>query len=212
MDNVSKFAQKLLDDEARALERDRARRAEHKRAPQPELDPFQVTRWVKIAGSDPGYLPRIPMRMGKEGFWIACKACGGKFESKGLAYCESCMKLPAVERYAMQPNGRECQAPGCQNVIAPTARADAVYCSDACRKRARRETKDALSPDKNGAQHPDIGPPQNVRASEEKSEQNQWPKNEVRRMLDRPSRPDPYAALAPGELPDIPEFLKRPLT
>ena len=48
----------------------------------------------------------------------------------------------------------------CSNVIAPTIRADARYCSDACRKKARR----ALSPDKNDSQLSDTGAPGNVRA------------------------------------------------
>jgi hypothetical protein len=103
-----------------------------------DFDPFGVRRWKAVAGGDPGSLPTTPMRKGPVGFFIACCGCGGKFESKGWAYCPTCMKLPAEERHALRPSGRPCCAPGCEKVMAPSARADALYCSKACRERARR--------------------------------------------------------------------------
>jgi len=42
---------------------------------------------------------------------------------------------PAEEQQA-KPAGRLCAASGCSNVISPTARAHARYCSDTCRDRA----------------------------------------------------------------------------
>ena len=110
------------------------------------FDPFSVTRWRVVAGGDPGFMPTTPMRKGPDGFYISCRGCGSKFESKGMAYCPSCMALPAEERQGMRPPGRACAAPGCEKVIAPSARADAVYCSAACRQRGRRADKC----DKNG--------------------------------------------------------------
>jgi hypothetical protein len=102
-------------------------------------DPFTVTRWRVVAGPDPGYLPKTRMREGQSGFHIACRGCGGEFESKGLAYCSSCLALPAEDRRAMHPvtTGRRCQAPGCEKFLPRTARAGAKYCSKACGERAR---------------------------------------------------------------------------
>jgi hypothetical protein len=140
---TEKLAEQLLRDRAehaqREREREQARRAASKRDHGASLDPFNITHWETIAGGDPGYLPKTPMRMGKVGFWIACRACGEKFESKGMAYCETCLALPAEERRHMKPAGRPCEAPGCTNVLAPTARLDAKFCSEACRQRANRK-------------------------------------------------------------------------
>jgi hypothetical protein len=41
---------------------------------------------------------KTPMRRGAVGWFIACRCCGREFESRGLAFCESCMALPAEER------------------------------------------------------------------------------------------------------------------
>ena len=105
------------------------------------FDPFEITRWRVVAGGDPGYLVATPMRRGSVGFHVACRACGGEFESGGLAYCAECLALPADERRAIAPTaqGRVCRAPGCEQFIPRRARADTAYCSDACRQRARRE-------------------------------------------------------------------------
>jgi hypothetical protein len=51
-----------------------------------KLDPFAVTRWKVTTGGDPGYLVATPMRMGRNGFFVACRGCGNEFESKGLAF------------------------------------------------------------------------------------------------------------------------------
>jgi hypothetical protein len=92
---------------AKDLLRDRAERAARKAeaAAKPavdkgEFDPFPVTRWRVITpnGGNPGYLPKTPMRRGPVGWFIACQHCGAEFESKGWAYCPTCMDLPAEAR------------------------------------------------------------------------------------------------------------------
>jgi hypothetical protein len=95
------------------------------------FDPYQTTKWRNVVGPAPGYLPKTQMRMGSAGFYIHCKACNAEFESKGWAYCPTCMELPAEERHAMKPAfvGRMCQAPGCENPIPHIARAGTMYCS-----------------------------------------------------------------------------------
>jgi hypothetical protein len=211
---MTDLAERLLRDRADHAERERRRRAINRQPkPEGEFDPYDVTRWRTIAGGDASCLPKTPMRMGKTGWWIACRACGAKFESKGMAYCESCLALPAEERRQMKPAARQCQAPGCNNVIAGTARADARYCSDACRQRARY---DAIR-EKNDANLPDIGPPENLTDTHEKSQLNQGPKID-------PRKTDPFARLQGDavlsnwkpssnakaeDIPDIPDFLGR---
>src|SRR6516225_5356824 len=59
-------------------------------------------------------------------------------------------------------------ARGCTNLIAPTARVDARYCSDACRVEAHRSRNSY----KNDSQLPDTDPPGNVRASVRETQQN----------------------------------------
>jgi hypothetical protein len=105
------------------------------------FDPFAVTWGRPVAGPDPGYLPKVSMRQGSEGFFIHCRACGHEFESKGWAYCGDCMQLPPEERRAMQPSvrGRICQAPQCENPVPRRSRAGARFCSSACRQRAYRD-------------------------------------------------------------------------
>jgi hypothetical protein len=71
-----------------------------------EFDPFKVTRWRVIAGGDRGYVPRTRMRMGPLGWFIECQCCAREFESKGSAYCPTCMESPAQERRA---NGKPVQ-------------------------------------------------------------------------------------------------------
>jgi hypothetical protein len=127
------------DSRARALAeqllRDRAERAARKAAriaaapaktERVEFDPFAVTRWRVVAGGDPGYLVRTPMRRGPVGWFVACRACAREFESKGWAYCPDCMALPAEERRD-QPKkaGPQCQGPGCGKRLSIHARADA---------------------------------------------------------------------------------------
>ena len=86
------------------LLRDRADRAARKAAPvaakvdKGEFDPFPVTRWRVVAGGNPGYLAKTPMRRGPVGWFILCRACAVEFESKGWAYCPTCMDLPAEAR------------------------------------------------------------------------------------------------------------------
>jgi hypothetical protein len=138
-------AQKLAD----ALLRDRERRnrqptATRSRPRNDGFDPFAVTRWCVVACGDPGYLPKTRMRMGPTGWFIACCHCGVEFESRGWAYCPTCMKLPPEERRRdawlkardCAPSDRPCQGPDCGELIPRRARADARYCSQRCAKRA----------------------------------------------------------------------------
>jgi hypothetical protein len=134
---------------AEQLLRDRAERAARKavrttaaaaKTERLEFDPFAVTRWRVIAGGDSGYLFHTSMCRGPVGWLIACRACARELESKGWAYCPTCMELPAEERRD-QPKkaGRQCQGPGCGERLSIHARADARYCSVACRKAASRD-------------------------------------------------------------------------
>jgi hypothetical protein len=139
---TERIAERLLADRAIRAERQQERQQERQRDQGPQwrhaigFDPYLTTNW----SANPGYLPKIPMRMGPVGFYIHCKACNAEFESKGWACCPTCMELPAEERRAMRPafSGRMCQAPGCENQIPITARAGSMYCSGACRQRAAR--------------------------------------------------------------------------
>jgi hypothetical protein len=62
-----------------------------------------------------------------------------------LVDCPQCMALPAEERHAMKPafSGRMCQASGCENPIPRTMRAGSKYCSDACRQRGFKVTRNS---------------------------------------------------------------------
>jgi hypothetical protein len=137
-----RLARQILDDRARRAEQASRPQERRERPLGSDFDPFAITKWRTIAASETGtgYLPKTPMRMGKVGFHVACRGCGMEFESKGLAYCPSCLELPAEERHAMKPAviGRMCQAPGCENFIPRKTRADVVYCSKSCRERAYR--------------------------------------------------------------------------
>jgi len=148
---------------AEQLLRDRAERAARKETIPARTkvdkgtidDPFSSTRWRVVApkGGNPGYLPKTPMRRGPIGWFIACQACAVEFESKGWAYCPDCMALPAEERRSQpKPSGRPCERPGCDQRLSMRARADARYCSVACRKAASR--------DKTASELPDTAPPE----------------------------------------------------
>lgn len=210
MSKIEKLAAQLLRDRERLASRERERRD---RPQGLDFDPYSVRRWRVIAGGDPGFLPTTPMRKGSEGFYIACRGCGDKFESKGWAYCAVCMDLPAEERHALQPSARACAAPGCEKVIAPSARADARYCSGACRERARQ----ALIRQENGSGPLDIADPPNLTDTSEITQRNQGPKtlSEKSRVFDlmrgdrQLSKWEPTAC-APADDPgwDIPEFLR----
>src|SRR5262245_52547643 len=79
-----------------------------------DFDAFEPTRWRVIAGGDPGHRVKTPMRMGKVGWLIQCRACAVELESKGWAYCLACMALPAEERRDHEPVkrvGRPCVRP-----------------------------------------------------------------------------------------------------
>jgi hypothetical protein len=147
---------------AEQLLRDRAERAARKavrttaaaaKTHRVEFDPSAVTRWRVMAGNNPAYLVQTPLRRGPVGWFISCQCCGGEFESKGWTCCPTCMGLPAEERRD-QPKkaGRQCQGPGCGQRLSIHARADARYCSVACRKAASR--------DKTASGLPDTAPPE----------------------------------------------------
>jgi hypothetical protein len=91
------LTEKLLQDREIAKQREAERRAAYERQ-KADFNPFDFTRWRSIAGGDPGYLPKTPMRMGPVGWFIRCRACAVEFESKGWAYCPTCMDLPAEAR------------------------------------------------------------------------------------------------------------------
>ena len=161
MSRAERLAEKLLQDRELAKQREAARRASRREpAGLDNFDPFEPANWVAIAGSDPGYLPTIPMRKGPVGWHVACRACGQEFESKGLAFCAQCLEIPAEERRLMKPvaTGRLCQATGCENFLPKAAKANTRYCSDACQQRAKRARRDR----DNRAGHPDSPQPLNA--------------------------------------------------
>jgi hypothetical protein len=157
-------------DIAAALLRDRKKRRERAarkvtstRAASEGVD-FDPTRWRVVAGGDPGYLPK-GMRQGTVGFWITCP-CGREFESRGLAYCESCLAKPAAERRALADErpkliGRMCERPGCDQRLSKRARSDARYCSPRCARKAQNARAyaarypDSLEADSVGVQAPE---------------------------------------------------------
>jgi hypothetical protein len=139
MSKVAKLAAQLLRDRERHANREREQRA---RPLGSEFNPFEVGHWRVAApgGGEPGYLPTMAMRKGEVGFHVFCRGCGAEFESKGMAYCVTCLDLPAEERYALKPavQGRLCQGPGCENFIDRKRRANVRFCSERCGNRARR--------------------------------------------------------------------------
>jgi hypothetical protein len=94
---------------AAAILRDRERRnqkpAAFVRRRDDDFDPFAFTHWRVVAGGDPGYLPRTAMRRGPTGWFIACWCCAREFESRGWAYCSSCMDLTAEARRPARDSG-----------------------------------------------------------------------------------------------------------
>ena len=61
---------------------------------------------------------RTRMRKGPVGWFIECQCCAREFESKGWAYCPTCMELSADQRRANHPaaSDRPCQRPGCPHI------------------------------------------------------------------------------------------------
>jgi hypothetical protein len=132
-----RLAEQLLRDRAERAARKPARAGSTAKVERVEFDPFSIARWRVIAGGDPGYLVKTPMRRGPIGWFIACDHCGAEFESKGWKYCPSCMELPAEERRDKPaPSERRCQAPGCNAAIPRRRRVGAKYCTDRCAKAA----------------------------------------------------------------------------
>jgi hypothetical protein len=134
---TQKLAEQLLRDRTDRAARKTPRTGNATKAERIEFDPFSITRWRVIAGGNPGYLVKTPMRRGPVGWFITCGHCGAEFESKGRKNCPSCMKLPAEERRDKPaPSERHCQAPGCNAAIPRRRRANAKYCTDECAKAA----------------------------------------------------------------------------
>jgi hypothetical protein len=127
MSRTTKLAEALLLD--RKQRRQSKPKSNRPRLDRERFDPFAITRWRVITGADPGYLPTTPMRMGPVCWFINCRHCLREFESKGWAYCPTCMALPAEERRREPMSGRRCcQVPGCGGLIPTRRRADAKYC------------------------------------------------------------------------------------
>jgi hypothetical protein len=204
MPKVEKLAEALLRDREERRMRAQQSRPRRERIAGDDLDAFNV-QWISPTGAA-GYMPK-PMRRGRDGFVINCRACGKKFDSKGWAYCSECMALTSEERHGMIPGGRPCEARGCTNVIAGTARADVRYCSTACRKRASRDKNDDMAPD--------IAPPENVTLNHEKSELNQGAEIDTDKSvgfarLQGDAVRSNWTPTGRGEdMLDIPEFLRR---
>jgi hypothetical protein len=79
------------------------------------VDPFKVTTWRVVAGSNPGYQPSTPMRAGKAGWHITCPGCQREFESKGLRCCsaecerrsrEQAERLALMAEVGMEPKAK----------------------------------------------------------------------------------------------------------
>jgi hypothetical protein len=106
----------------------------------------------------------------------------------------------------MKPTGRPCANPDCNNLIAVTARVDAIYCSATCRVTVAR------SRNKNGITVLDTAPPQNVTDTCEIPQQNQRPilppKKPTELLAADQAKADTLIASIPDDL-SIPDFLKR---
>ena len=91
-------------------------------------NPRWYAGWTAPDGQSLGYMPHTPMRSGRVGFFIACAACGGKFESKGLRCCSTACERKHRDREATiatmvevgseLPARRKCEAPGCNRDVA----------------------------------------------------------------------------------------------
>jgi hypothetical protein len=158
------LAEMLLRDREKHAERERLRAKERSTSvsvPQAcGFNPYTVTAWNLVAGTDPGGMPTTPMQMGAVGFWINCRCCGERFESKGLGYCAKCRELPAEERRNVAPGvvGRICLQ--CGQALPYRRRAGAMYCSSSCNQAAKRQRLhaaaiEALGVPDNRAQRPD---------------------------------------------------------
>jgi hypothetical protein len=96
---------------AAAILRDRRRHSQRpiapvRRAPpSDDFDPYAFTRWRVVAGADPSYLVKSAMRRDAIGWLIDCGCCAREFESRGLAYCPSCMDLSAEARRRERDSG-----------------------------------------------------------------------------------------------------------
>src|SRR5262249_40198640 len=73
------LAEALLRDRAEVIARKPVRKSTVKANSEPGFDPFAITRWRVIAGGDPGYLVKTPMRRGPVGWFIPCRACAVEF-------------------------------------------------------------------------------------------------------------------------------------
>jgi hypothetical protein len=131
---------------AGALLRDRAERAARKatraghvvKVERVEFDPFAIARWRVVAGGDPGYLVKTPMRRGPVGWFITCPACKREFESRGLRCCSTeCARAYATPS-VVGPVCLGCGKPILTARHGRRSRSDRLYHDDKCRKRHER--------------------------------------------------------------------------
>jgi hypothetical protein len=109
---------------ANAILEDRRNRkptASRSRAPADDFDPFGFTRWRVVAGADPAYVVKTPMRRAPVGWFIDCQHCGGEFESLGLPYCTRCLEKPAEERRATRKPAERSTVAGATEHRGPVA-------------------------------------------------------------------------------------------
>jgi len=104
MSRSERLAEAILRDRKQAVRKPAATKEKIEGS---DFDPFASTQWRIIAGKDaglrvkgPGYLVKTPMRTGPVGWFIDCQCCRVEFESLGLAFCPTCMELPAEQRRA----------------------------------------------------------------------------------------------------------------
>src|SRR6476619_1056390 len=76
LSRVERLTQQILADRAKLAERAKNKPS---RPAREDFDPYSIPYTRVIAGPDPGYLVRTPMRMGPVGFYISCQACGAEF-------------------------------------------------------------------------------------------------------------------------------------
>jgi hypothetical protein len=127
---ITSRATKLAEQLLRDRERRKAAKASGKAKPRTEVfEPLKkcpAGPWRAVAGGDPGYMPRTPMRMGPVGWFIQCVGCGTEFESIGLAHCgksecraAALRRKSTTEGYAPprpRPGARLCEC-GCGRSI-----------------------------------------------------------------------------------------------
>jgi hypothetical protein len=127
---TQRLAEVLLRDRAERTARKATRAGNVVKIERAEFDPFGPARWRVIAGDDPGYLPKTEMRRTEGGWSVKCPDCDERFKSTGTKH-RSCNPRP-------KRMGQQCEGPGCERCLSRYARANTRFCSDRCRKAAKR--------------------------------------------------------------------------